>query len=252
MSKKQILLFSFLLFPLIVFGYYNPGEPLGFVNDYAEILTAEQKINIEEKISAWEKETTNEIAVVTIPSLEGDTIENFAVSLFEDWGIGKEEKDNGVLFLMALEEREVRIEVGYGLEGDLTDAESYWIIEKTIIPSFKKGNYYEGISGGVSKIISAVSGENIIPEESIDDSGQVPWFVFFFFIPLFLVWIASILGRTKSWWPGGVAGGIAGVVIGFLKGFIFTGLIAIALLIPFGFLFDYVVSRGYKKGKKRG
>ena len=136
----------FLLIPFVVFAYQNPGIPTGFVNDFAEMLTAEQRQSLEKKINDFEKTTGNELSVVTVSGLGGDTIENFAVKLFEDWGIGKKNKDNGVLLLIARDERQFRIEVGYGLEGALTDARSFWITQNILRPAFQKGDYYGGIS----------------------------------------------------------------------------------------------------------
>ena len=100
------------------------------------MISAEQKQTLETKLSQFEKDTSNELSVVTIEDLKGDTIENFAVKLFEDWGIGKKDKDNGVLLLIAKNDRQMKIEVGYGLEGALTDAQSFWIIQNVMRPAF--------------------------------------------------------------------------------------------------------------------
>lgn len=98
--------------PLIARAYQSPGKPAGYVNDYAGLLSSGQKSALNDQLTAFEKETSNEISVVTIASLEGDTIENYAEKLFQEWGIGKADKDNGVLLLVARDDREVRIEVG--------------------------------------------------------------------------------------------------------------------------------------------
>ena len=103
------------LLPFFSLAYFSLGEPEGFVTDQADLLTLEQEERLEEKLVSWQQETSHEIALVTIKSLEGDTIENFTVKLFEEWGIGQKEKDNGLLLLVAKEERSIRIEVGYGL-----------------------------------------------------------------------------------------------------------------------------------------
>ncbi len=90
--------------------------------------------------------------------MEGDYIENFAVKLFEAWGIGKEENDNGILLLVALQEKQMRIEVGYGLEGALTDAEASWVIQE-MIPYFQQGEYFQGIDMSVDRMIAITKGE---------------------------------------------------------------------------------------------
>lgn len=248
--SKLLLIF---LFPVLALAYVNPGKPGGFVNDFAGMLTNDQKNALENKLVSFERESGNEISIVTISNLGGDTIENFAVKLFQDWGIGKKGNDNGILVLIAKEDKKMRIEVGYGLEGTLTDAQSFWIIDKIMKPAFQQENYYQGIEGAVDKIIAATKGE-VIPEG--DTSGNLNilqifpgFFVWGFFI---FIWLASILGRSKSWWAGGVVGGVIGVIVGFIKGFLFFGLLSLGILIPLGLLFDFFVSRAYKTGKEKG
>jgi uncharacterized protein len=140
-------------------AYYDPGTPSGFVDDFAGLLSADEVGGLESKLSQFEQATGNEIVVVTIPGLQGDTIEGFAEKLFQEWGIGKEGKDNGALLLVAVEDRAVRIEVGYGLEGMLTDAQSSQIINRVIIPAFQKEDYNGGISQAVDLILPALGGE---------------------------------------------------------------------------------------------
>jgi len=242
----------FLLFPLVVFSYQNPGTSTGFVNDFAQMLTAEQKQILEIKINDFEKETSNELSLVTIASLDGDTIENFAEKLFKDWGIGKNKKDNGVLFLVARDDRQMRIEVGYGLEGALTDAQSFWLIQNIIRPAFQKGDYYGGISGGVDGIISITKGE-FTPDTNSKDKGTNGDLVMFVLWVLWIVfiWMGSILARSKSWWGGGVVGGIVALIAGFAFTVI-SGFIAAVVLIPLGLWFDYIVSKKYTLVKETG
>jgi len=242
-----------LVLPMVVFAYINPGKPTGFVNDFAVVLKDSEKAQLETKLSDFEKNTGNEIAVAIISDLKGDTIENFAVELFKEWGIGKKGKDNGVLLLVARDDREVRIEVGYGLESFLTDAQSSWILKNEVVPAFKENNFYSGINAAVDKIIGAINGENIPQDTSGQGNGSDENYFNIAFGALFvLLWLGSILGRSKSWWLGGVLGGVAGVVIAIIKGFIFFGLISIGVLIPFGLLFDFVVSKAYEKAKTAG
>jgi uncharacterized protein len=244
-------IFAAVLLPLSVFAYTSPGRPSGFVNDFAGILAPQEKTALESKLGGFKAQTSNEISVVTVPNLGGDTVENYAVELFHEWAIGEKGKDNGILLLFAMEEHDIRIEVGYGLEGALTDAQSSWIINNTIIPAFKDGKYYAGIDGAVDSVIGATKGEYVPSETNQTNNNKqtVDWFWLVFFVP---VWLASILGRSKSWWAGGVLGGIAGIVIGFVKGFLYWGIVSIAILIPIGLLFDFVVSRSYAKGKQSG
>lgn len=233
-------------------AYVSPGKPSGLVNDFAGVLSVEQKQQLETKLEQFKTASGNEIAVVVINSLQDDTIENFAVDLFKEWGIGQKGKDNGVLILVAKEDKKMRIEVGYGLEGDLTDAQSSWIINQTMKPAFANNDFYQGLNEATDKIIGATKGE-VIPSESPAPTGKKVSIQFIFGLIVFgFVWLASILGRSKSWWLGGVLGGIAGVVIGWFMGFMYFGIIAIVVLTPLGLLFDFIVSKQYQAGKKSG
>lgn len=235
----------------MVFAYQNPGNPTGFVSDFAGVLSNEERLAIETKLRWLKNQSGIEVAVVTIHDLGGDTIENFSVKLFEEWGVGEQGKDNGLLILAAINDRMVRIEVGYGLEGDITDAQSFWIIQNIIIPAFRVGDYFSGLDRAVDAIIGSVVQGEIIPEVSQNQSfgPSIDWFFLIFFIP---IWLASILGRSKSWWMGGIIGGIVGVLIGLIKGFILTGIVWIVLLVPFGLLFDFLVSRSYHRARASG
>ncbi len=236
-----------------VLAYANPGIATGLVNDFAGILSPSDKQALEAKLESFQKSTGDEIAVVTIANLGGDTIENFAVQLFKDWGIGEKGKDNGVLLLVARDDKQIRIEVGYGLEGALTDAQSYLLIQNQVLPAFKTGDYVGGINAGVDKIMAAVQGE-VLPSADQNDNPNLADKIFSFswFGFLILMWIASALARSKSWWAGGVVGGVMGVIIGFIFGFIYWGLLGIILLIPLGLLFDFIVSRAYSRSKLMG
>src|SRR3989344_4544697 len=106
-----VLVIGFLV-PSLVGAYSSPGRPVGFVNDFADILSSEVEQALNEQLTAFARDESNEISVVTIASLDGDTVENYAVQLFKEWGIGTAKQDNGVLLLIAPNDREVRIEVG--------------------------------------------------------------------------------------------------------------------------------------------
>ncbi|HEU5114413.1 MAG TPA: TPM domain-containing protein [Candidatus Paceibacterota bacterium] len=178
-----------------VLAYQNPGAPKGFVNDFANVIPAAQRTALESKLSIFEKTTGNEIAVATVPSLGGDTVDNFAVKLFEDWGIGKKGADNGILILVAPNDREARIEVGYGLEPTVTDADASIIIRTVMLPAFKNGDYYAGVDGATDKIIGLIKNDpqavKFIEENSAPQS--VPPFV-----PVIILIILIILLSTRG------------------------------------------------------
>ncbi len=129
------------------------------VTDLAGILTAEQINALEYKLARFEDETTNQIAVLIIPSLEGEDLEDFSIRVVEKNKLGQAGKDNGVLFLIAVQDRKMRLEVGYGLEGALPDAVCDQILRNIVRPKFRQGDYYGGIDAGIDAIISATKGE---------------------------------------------------------------------------------------------
>ena len=197
MKIKNIVisLILLLLFAVPVTAYYELGTPKGYVNDYTNTLTQEQASALESKIAAFEQESTNEIGVAIIDSLQGDYIEHFAVKLFEEWGVGKEKKDNGALLLVSMSERQMRIEVGYGLEGSLTDAQASWIIKNVMVPNFKENKYYEGIDQSVDKIIAITKGEFEVPEE--ESTGFSKSLLFIVLLIILIVIIVKILNRRN-------------------------------------------------------
>lgn len=161
-------LFVFLLFSSVVLASHIPS-PAGHVNDFAGVLTSEQKNTLENSLKDYEQRTSNEIAIATVKSLDGQDITDFTVKTFEEWKVGKKGKDNGILFLAAIEDRKMRIEVGYGLEGSLTDGEAGVIIRDAVAPEFKKENYYQGITNGVTAIQSQIGN----PQESSSRNSYV-------------------------------------------------------------------------------
>lgn len=131
----------------------------GRVVDDANIIAPEARQRIADKLKAHEDKTSDQVVVATVPSLQGLTVEDFANGLFRHWQIGQKAKNNGALLLVAPNERKVRIEVGYGLEGALTDALSKVIITTAIAPKFKAGDFAGGIEAGVDAILTILAGD---------------------------------------------------------------------------------------------
>ena len=147
-----------LLFPLQLLALEAP--PLtGRVNDLARTLSPEMHQNLEQKLAAFEKKSSNQVVVLTVPSLQGDDIDQFSIRVAEAWKIGQKGRDNGVLLVIAQAERKVRIEVGMGLQGVLPDITAGRIIRDVMRPHLKSGNYDQGIAVGVDSIIAATKGE---------------------------------------------------------------------------------------------
>jgi uncharacterized protein len=131
----------------------------GRVVDNAEILKPDTRKRLADELRQHEQRTTNQVAVLTVPTLQGESVEEYAVRVFEHWKLGKKGKDNGVLVVVAPQDRRMRIEVGYGLEGVLPDATAARIIRNVMTPRFKDGDYDGGIAQGVDAIVAQLEGK---------------------------------------------------------------------------------------------
>lgn len=238
--------------PAAALAYTSPGSPTGHVNDFAQVLSSEAAANLNAELTAFNASTSNEIAVAIVPDMGGDYLENYAVKLFEEWGIGKAQSDNGVLLLLAIEEREIRIEVGYGLEGALPDSVAARIID-SMAPQLRAGDYDAAVAGAVRDIIAATQGEYVGESEQGSFLGGLP-IEAIIFLPFFvLTWLAAILGRSKSWWAGGVLGFVLGVIAWVFGGSpAWAWALLTAALTGSGLLFDYIVSQSYAKAARTG
>jgi uncharacterized protein len=197
-----VLAVFLVLFPLAAKAKDTP--PLtGSIVDQANLLTADQKQRIESKLAAFEKETGDQVAVLTVDSLDGEAIEDYANKVGRAWALGQKGKDNGVLLLVAKQDRKMRIEVGYGLEPVLTDLQTNVIQNEVIIPYFKKGDFGGGIEAGVDAILSTIQGKPFQPAP--DAAAQPlrgkggPDFGFLFFALFILVPFSLSAARSRSW-----------------------------------------------------
>ena len=138
----------------------------GRITDNADLLDVSTRQQYSALLEAHERKTGNQIAVLTVSSLEGESLEEFATKVFRVWKLGQKNKNNGVLVLIAPAERKLRIEVGYGLEGVLTDLVADQIIRTRITPAFKNGNYPQGIGDGLSTMVALLEGETIAELET--------------------------------------------------------------------------------------
>jgi uncharacterized protein len=194
----------------------------GRVNDQASLLDDGFERQLEERLRVLEEETGAQVAVLIIPSLEGDPLEDFSMRVVETWKLGRAGVDDGVLILIARDERRMRIEVGYGLEGILTDAQSGRIIDHLMAPRFREGDFNGGVGAAVDAVSSAIRGEPVdLPEKRSQSTGVNPasfifllifglpfigtaltargaagWIVGIFLIPFFFVFPAAIFGLT--------------------------------------------------------
>jgi len=198
---KKIFLFFILwlcCLPFTAYGLDVPGLQ-GYVNDYAGMISPSAKSKIEEGLRAFEQSDSTQIVILTIPSLKGENIEEFGIKVAESWKIGQQVKDNGVLFIVSKQERKIRIEVGRGLEGKLTDLMAGRIIDQVIKPRFKQGDFDGGFIAGVSSLIDATRGEFKAEQKSVRQRqrGVPPFLTIFLFLGIFTVILGS-LSRVLS------------------------------------------------------
>ncbi len=198
------------------------GKVTQYVMDYAGVLSPNQKNFLIQKLKAFEDSTSNQVVVYIINSLNGNSLEDYSHDIAEKNKVGQKGKDNGAMLLIAIDDRKLRIEVGYGLEGVLTDALSSSIIRNEIEPSFRKGNYFEGIDKGITAIFSVTKNEYKPDKKKspAEKGGFVAvFFVAFFLLYLFIQFIKGIFGfgsvntgsRGRGWYgSGGFFGGGGG------------------------------------------
>ena len=163
---RSIILLSLLAWCAISKAQQVPAKPNPprLVNDLAGVMTADQVAQLERKLVAYDDSTSNQVAIVTIKTLNDYPIEEYALKLFRDWGIGNKKTNNGILILAAIDDRKLRIEVGYGLEGAIPDITANTIIQTDLAPNFRSGDYYEGFNAASESIIKAAVGEYKAPE----------------------------------------------------------------------------------------
>jgi uncharacterized protein len=196
------------------------------VNDYAGMLSASTISQLDFILGELEKTDSTQIVILTIPSLAGDSLEGFSLKVAEKWGIGQQGKDNGALLVIARDDRKLRIEVGYGLEGTLTDLVAGQIIRNIITPQFRQGSFNQGVIDGTGAMIAAVKGEYQAdaalsgrrPNSKFDPGGLITTLLFISFF------VGSAFRRSKLL-AAGIGGGAAP-----LFGFLFFGLTGVALI----------------------
>ena len=246
MKLAKSILFSltlFLLFPAFAFSQ-NLSAPTAYVSDFAEVLSPEFENSLNQNLADFDNKTGNQIAVVTVKSLDGLTVEEFAINLAEKWDIGQEDKDTGLLFLFAPNEKKVRIEIGYGLEPLLTDGQSGYILDTQFIPEYKKNDYEQAILNTVTAIESELNDPNQepIPVTPSSDSSNFPAYLPILII--FVVYLLSYLSRSKEF--------VTGAVVGFIGGFLLNGFFTALFFGLFGLILDLILSKNYRRTSSLG
>ena len=222
-----------ILFTLILLVLASPAPALdvpplvGHVNDYARLLSPAAARELERQLADFEQSDSTQVVLLTVPSLEGEVLEEFSIKVAETWRIGVKGRDNGVILLIAKAERKIRIEVGRGLEGKLTDLVSGRIIRGEINPRFRAGDFDGGIRAGLSAIMAAVRGEYRAVPRDLRHGGKSPSPLYALFL---FVLVAAIFLGAISRLLGGVAGGVGLPIIAH---FVIPGL-SLPLLIAIG------------------
>lgn len=175
----------------------------GYVNDYANMISQSARTKLENELKTFEQTDSTQIVILTVPSLEGEVIENFSIKVAESWKIGQKGKDNGIIFTVAKQEKKMRIEVGRGLEGKLTDLMAGRIIDLVVKPKFKRGDFDGGFTAGISALIDATRGEfkaekNDRRQKHDDSSRFVTFLIFAAITVLVLGSISRILGGISG------------------------------------------------------
>ncbi len=201
----------------------------GRVNDDAGLLSARTVTSLNTILRTFEDSTSNQVVVLTINTLDGANLEEYSMKVVETWKLGQKGKDNGVLLLVVKDDRKVRIEVGYGLEGVLTDAVCSSIIQRELLPKFRNGDYNGGVMAGILSIVSAIGGTYKAEQASNEEGmgfpeiliflgifgvvvgmftfialftkGFMGWFLYVFLVPFWLAFPYAAIGGTKGLLP---------------------------------------------------
>jgi uncharacterized protein len=168
-------------------------NPASLVVDRANVIADYDEQQLKQKLIALDDSSSNQICVVTIPTLNGEVIEEVANKTYRDWGIGNKKTNNGILILVAINDRKIRIEVGYGLEGAIPDVTANDIIENDIKPAFKQGNYFGGINTAVDHLAKAAVGEYKVKREKVNSNGKSGGIFQFIFIMAIIIAIIAII-----------------------------------------------------------
>lgn len=219
MKKLSLILNIMLLTITTALAQKAIPEQGGFmIHDEANVLSSSDKAMLEYIVKAEEDSTSNQIAVLIVPSLDDDDIDSYSNRVFNAWKLGQNKRDNGVLFLIAIKERMMRIETGRGLEGVLTDAQSSRINRNNVAPFFRRGEYGEGVKAGVVAIIQTIKGEyvNDLPKKTVRDKKPFSWGSLI--VLLVIIILMSRRGgggrggymSRGGWFLGGFGGGSGG------------------------------------------
>jgi len=176
-----------------------PDRATTLVSDYSGILNDNQRASLESKLVTFNDSTSTQIAVVIMRSTGNYEIADYSVQLFNKWKIGQSSKNNGILILVAVDDHKVWITTGYGIEGVLPDATCKRIVDRDIVPAFRRGDYYTGLEDGTNSIMSIVKGEFTAEDYMKTKKKKPVFFPFFMFLIVIFIVIISRFGRARSY-----------------------------------------------------
>lgn len=215
MFKYKLFLYSYIITAVtFLFGQNIPSKPDGYVNEFnVNVLTSEQKRDLTGLCKYLDQKGVAQVVVAIFDTYGESTPEDFTIKLAEQWKIGHKGKDNGLIIAVFMKERKIRLEVGYGLEGNITDAQSWRIINKIITPYFKKQMYYNGLKAGIQEIAKILTGAYIGNYKPVAISSKKKNPIPITFIILLLI-LFNILfnrrsrsyGSRRTYWGGGFGG----------------------------------------------
>lgn len=251
---RALLATAFLFVPQLAAAQIAVPPLKARVTDLTGTLSAQQQTAIEQSLAAFEKRKGSQIAVLIVPTTQPETVEQYAVRVEEIWKLGRKGVDDGVLLLIAKNDRKLRIEVGYGLEGVLPDAVAKRIIEDDITPRFKQGDFYGGISAGVERIVRVIDGEALpAPKAHPQQGGGMDFqtLLIFGFILVFVVGriLRAIFGRFLG---AGIVGAIAGAIAWMIGGAVVIGVIIAIIAFIFALFGDKLGGSGGSGGYSGG
>lgn len=240
-SRRPLVGFGFLLAALALYAWAQIAVPelTRRVTDLTATLSAEQTAALENKLAAFEAQKGSQIAVLMVPTTAGEDIAQFGIRVAEQWKIGREKVDDGVILIVAKDDRDMRLEVGYGLEGAIPDAVARRVIAEVIAPRFREGAYAAGIDAGVDQLMRLIEGEALPPPASVRGEGDDAVFGLLVIGGVVVGWLLSVLMSRPA--AGGLAALGSGAIGAFLLGF------SPLLLIIGGFVFAAVAS-GFRHG----
>jgi len=243
-------LLAFALCWAVVAGAQAPVPPLGGrVTDRTSTLTEEQKSALEQALRSFEARKGSQVAVLIVPSTAPETIEQYALRVAERWKPGRKNVDDGALLVVAKDDRTLRIEVGYGLEGALTDADSKRIISEIIVPRFRQGDFYGGIAAGVDRMLRVIDGEPLPKPEGRRPGGTRGIGSFLPVLMILALVVGGVLHTVLGRFPGAlVTGGAVTAVAWMLAGAISVAVIAGVIAFLFTLLSGGMGGRGIGGG----